>query len=105
MKVNYEEEEEESFSSEAEPLDSSKNLFGKKWSLEENTKFCIFMAYYHEIFNRKKDRQCLRIFKKLSTFLGNRTARQCRSHFQKLMNRFKTPAKAKLHFSTILGES
>ena len=34
------------------------------------------------------------IFKKLSNFLGTRSTRQCRSHFQKLMNRFKIPIKA-----------
>lgn len=31
----------------------------------------------------------LRVFKTLSEYLRTRTPRQCRSHFQKLMNRFK----------------
>lgn len=44
-----------------------------------------------------------RIFKSLSSFLGTRTPRQCRSHFQKIMNKFKKLNKVKQHYQQLLG--
>lgn len=80
-------------------------MIGKKWTLTENVQYCLFMSFYQDIFNRKKDRQCLRIFKKLSEFLGTRNPRQCRSHFQKLMNRFKVPMRAIKFYKSLYGGS
>ena len=62
------------------------------------------MANYIDIFNRKRDRQCLRIFKKMSNYLGGRTPRQCRSHFQKLKNRFQVPLRAIKYFKDQYGQ-
>lgn len=82
----------------------SNSRVGRKWSNEENLMFCLFMTFYQDIFNRKKDRQCARIFKKFSDFVGTRTPRQCRSHYQKMMNRFKTPLRACNHYKKITGD-
>lgn len=62
------------------------------------------MTFFQEVFNKKRDRQCGRVFKKFSDMLGNRTPRQCRSHFQKMMLRFKTPNKACSFYRKLLGE-
>lgn len=45
----------------------------------------------------------LRVFKTLSEYLGSRTPRQCRSHFQKLMNRFKNIKKMVEHHQKDIG--
>ncbi len=47
----------------------------------------------------------LRVFKTLSEYLGTRTPRQCRSHFQKLMNRFKNIKKMVEHHQKETGLS
>lgn len=47
------------------------------------------MLYHRKIFSCKTKRKAQRIFKKMSEFLVTRKARQCRSHYQKLMKRFK----------------
>jgi hypothetical protein len=39
----------------------------------------------------------------LAAFLGTRTPRQCRSHFQKLMNRFKKLNKIKAYYEQMIG--
>jgi GTP1/Obg family GTP-binding protein len=44
-----------------------------------------------------------RIFKSLSSFLKTRTPRQCRSHFQKIMSKFKTVKKVKQFYQKQLG--
>lgn len=44
-----------------------------------------------------------RIFKTLSDFLVTRTPRQCRSHFQKIINKFKKLRKVRLHYQEQLG--
>jgi len=36
--------------------------------------------------------------------MGNRTAAQCRSHYQKLMIKFKTIPKLKRYFKAYFGE-
>lgn len=61
------------------------------------------MHIYNDIFNCKTKRKNLQIFKKLSEFLGTRTARQCRSHFQKLKNRFGTLVQMRKHWKKELG--
>lgn len=58
------------------------------WSDEECIKFVVFIHLHHEIFNSKTRRKFEKIFKKLASYLGTRTPRQCRSRFQKLNNRF-----------------
>ena len=45
-----------------------------------------------------------KIFKSLSTYMGNRTPAQCRSHYQKMIMKFKTIAKLKKHFKQNVGE-
>lgn len=45
----------------------------------------------------------LRVFKTLSEYIGTRTPRQCRSHFQKLMNRFKNIKKMIEHHQNEAG--
>ena len=44
-----------------------------------------------------------RIFKSLSDFLTTRTPRQCRSHFQKIMNKFKKLKKVKQYYQSQIG--
>lgn len=39
-----------------------------------------------------------RIFKSLSEFLQTRTPRQCRSHFQKIMNKYKKLRKVRQYY-------
>jgi hypothetical protein len=45
-----------------------------------------------------------KIFKSLADYLGDRTAAQCRSHFQKLLVKYRTAAKIKKHFRDGFGE-
>jgi len=45
----------------------------------------------------------LKVFKTLSEYLRSRTSRQCRSHFQKLMNRFKNLKKMIEHHQKQMG--
>lgn len=44
-----------------------------------------------------------KIFVTLANFLGTRTPRQCRSHFQKLMTKFRKINKIRAHYESILG--
>lgn len=44
-----------------------------------------------------------RIFKSLSKFLKTRTPRQCRSHFQKIIGKYKTVKKVKQYYQDLLG--
>ena len=97
------EQEEPSHLLEPHNSEGSQENAGKKWTQTENIKFALFMHFYENIFNRKRERQAFRIFKKLSLFLGSRTPRQCRCHFQKLINRFKTPLRVRKFFKNAIG--
>ena len=62
------------------------------------------MTFYESVFNSRKNRQTSRIFKKFSELLKkNRTPKQCRTHYQKLMNRFGTPTKTINFFKDLIG--
>ena len=82
------------------------------WTLEENKKYVFFMTYFKDIFVSKERRKyfflhsrSLKIFKFLASHLQTRTPRQCRSHFQKLINKHKTIYKLKNYFRTEIGKT
>ena len=104
MKTEIKEEMEEIDDSYSYKSENSHPQSGKRWSQEENLKFCLFMTFFQDIFTHKKYRQCSRIFKKFSLYLGDRTPRQCRSHFQKMILRFKTPLKACSYYQKLVGK-
>ncbi len=81
-----------------------------KWTEEENLRYALFMDFHSKIFLSKEKRKYFllyfrstRIFKTLSKFLSTRTPRQCRSHFQKIIGKFKTIKKVKQYYQDTLG--
>lgn len=46
-----------------------------------------------------------KIFRSFSEYLDGRTAAQCRSHYQKIMIKFKTIAKLKRSYKSLFGEA
>lgn len=63
----------------------------------------IFSAAKQNASKKLNSFRNLKIFKTLSIFLNSRTPRQCRSHFQKLMNRFKSFKKVIFYYQNLLG--
>lgn len=59
------------------------------WSLEENKVYLEFLRNYKKDFDNEVSRRKSTVFNRLSKALRKRTPDQCRSHHQKLQNRFK----------------
>ena len=64
----------------------------------------MFMDYYKVIFKCKSKRKSTKIYKKLAEVLPNRTSRQCRSRYQKIMKTFKNFTRAKKHYLSEWGD-
>lgn len=59
------------------------------WGLEENKIYLDFLRTYKRDFQNEVSRRKSTVFNRLSKALRKRTPDQCRSHHQKLQNRFK----------------
>jgi flagellar basal body-associated protein FliL len=59
------------------------------WGLEENKIYLDFLRTYKRDFENEVARRKSTVFNRLSKALRKRTPDQCRSHHQKLQNRFK----------------
>ena len=82
---------------------TSENITEGKWLDEENVKFAIFMTLNKDVFKSKEKRKAEKIFKNVAAFLQSRSARQCRSHFQKLIKKFGTVFQMKKHYRDLVG--
>lgn len=58
------------------------------WSLQENRIYLDFLSKYRRDFSSEEARRKSVVFNRLSKELHKRTPDQCRSHHQKLQNRF-----------------
>lgn len=58
------------------------------WSLQENRTYLLFLSRYRRDFGSEEARRRSVVFNRLSKELHRRTPDQCRSHHQKLQNRF-----------------
>ena len=58
------------------------------WSLDENRVYLNFLESYRKDFDSEIARRKSTVFNRLSKALRKRTPDQCRSHHQKLQNRF-----------------
>jgi hypothetical protein len=58
------------------------------WSLQENRIYLDFLSKYQRDFSSEEARRKSVVFNRLSKELHKRTPDQCRSHHQKLQNRF-----------------
>ena len=56
-----------------------------KWTLEENTAYFSFLYTFPQLFDRSLTKS-LKTFKKMAKVIRSRTAAQCRSHHQKMLN-------------------
>lgn len=62
---------------------------GVSWSPEENLKYCNFLSIYADISHFDQfERKEMGIHKEMSKFIGSRSPKQCRSHHQKMLNKF-----------------
>jgi hypothetical protein len=59
------------------------------WGAEENRIYLGFLESYKDDFEDEAARRRTTVFNRLSKALRKRTPDQCRSHHQKLQNRFK----------------
>ena len=64
------------------------------WSLEENKIYLNFLENYKKDFESEISRRKSTVFNRLSKALRKRTPDQCRSHHQKLQNRFHNDIEA-----------
>ena len=62
------------------------------------------MDFHNSIFQTGSKRKGFQIFRHMSKYLGSRTPRQCRSHFQKLLLRHKTIQKIIKSIRSLLPE-
>ena len=65
-----------------------KRVITGSWSLEENQIYLNFLESYRKDFENEIARRKTTVFNRLSKALRKRTPDQCRSHHQKLQNRF-----------------
>jgi hypothetical protein len=68
------------------------------WGLEENRIYLNFLESYRKDFNNEVSRRKSTVFNRLSKALRKRTPDQCRSHHQKLQNRFQNDIDAIVDF-------
>jgi hypothetical protein len=70
------------------PIEGRRVVHGS-WSLQENRTYLLFLSRYHRDFGCEEARRRSVVFNRLSKELHRRTPDQCRSHHQKLQNRFE----------------
>lgn len=70
------------------PIEGRRVVHGS-WSLRENQTYLLFLSRYRRDFSSEEARRRSVVFNRLSKELHRRTPDQCRSHHQKLQNRFK----------------
>ena len=63
----------------------------------------MFMDLYKAIFRSKPLRKSYKIYQVLSKVLKNRSPRQCRSRYQKVMKIHKNFTHARKHFESVVG--
>ena len=68
------------------------------WALEENRIYLNFLESYKKDFENEVSRRKSTVFNRLSKALRKRTPDQCRSHHQKLQNRFHNNIEAIIDF-------
>ena len=68
------------------------------WSLLENRIYLHFLSKYCRDFSSEEARRKSVVFNRLSKELRQRTPDQCRSHHQKLQNRFNNDIDRIVHF-------
>lgn len=61
--------------------------FGR-WTPEEQNKYIEFMRKHYYIMRSSQLRYHHRIFNDMADYIGTRTSNQCKSHHQKMMQKF-----------------
>lgn len=74
----------------------------RKWTLEDNLRYVRFLEENIDNFKSQKDRREHKVFKVLSSVMGNKTQAQCKSHHQKMMKGHKNLQKI---IKSILGKA
>lgn len=78
----------DSLQEECQPSDDVR--FSGRWTINENTTYVRFLLSNEVIVSQKRQRRKSKIFKKMSDLVVTRTPEQCRSHHQKMSERYRT---------------